>query len=84
MKAEIKYIINVRWSTLQSYHSSVRGVFVGYGLYSRGWIPGRDKTFLFSITSRPVLGPTQPPIQCVPGALSRGGKKPLQIKIIFI
>jgi len=24
--------------------------------------------------SRPVLGPTQPPLQCVPGDLSLGGK----------
>jgi hypothetical protein len=31
--------------------------------------------FLFSTTSRPVLGPTQPPIQCVPGALSPGVKR---------
>jgi hypothetical protein len=29
------------------------------GLDSRGWIPGRGKMFLFSTTSRPVLGPTQ-------------------------
>jgi hypothetical protein len=28
--------------------------------------------FLFSITPRPALGPTQLPIQCILGALSRG------------
>jgi len=28
------------------------------------------RIFLFTTTSRPVLGPTQPPIQWVPGALS--------------
>jgi hypothetical protein len=32
--------------------------------------PGRVKNFLFSTSSRPVLQPTQPPIQCVPWALS--------------
>jgi hypothetical protein len=30
------------------------------------------KNFLFSTASRSVLGPTQPPIQWVPGALSPG------------
>jgi hypothetical protein len=33
--------------------------------------PGRVKNFLFSMSSRPALGSTQPPIQWVPGALSR-------------
>jgi hypothetical protein len=31
--------------------------------------------FLFTIASRTALGPTQPPIQCVPGALSLGVKR---------
>jgi hypothetical protein len=34
--------------------------------------PGRSKIFLFSTSSRLVLGPTHPPIQWVPGALSPG------------
>jgi hypothetical protein len=44
----------------------------------RGWSlsPGRVKNFLFSTSSRPVLGPTQPPIPRVPGALSPGVKRP--------
>jgi hypothetical protein len=33
--------------------------------------------FLFTTASRPVLGPTQPPIQSVPGALSLGIKLPV-------
>jgi hypothetical protein len=33
-------------------------------------------SFLFIIASRPALGPTQPPIQWVPGALSLGVKRP--------
>jgi hypothetical protein len=32
--------------------------------------------FLFTTTSRTTLGPTQPPIQCVPGALSLVIKRP--------
>jgi hypothetical protein len=31
--------------------------------------------FLFTTASRTALGPTQPPIQCVPGALSPGVKR---------
>jgi hypothetical protein len=46
------------------------GIATGYGLDCRGSIPGRGNIFLSSITSRPALGPTQPPIQSVPGALS--------------
>jgi hypothetical protein len=37
----------------------------------RGSITVRGKTFSFSITSRLILGPTQPPIQWIPGAISR-------------
>jgi hypothetical protein len=31
---------------------------------------------IFAIASRPALGPTQPPIQWVPGALLPGAKRP--------
>jgi hypothetical protein len=36
---------------------------------------GRDKIFLLSASSRPVLGPTQPPVQWVPGSLTSGLKR---------
>jgi hypothetical protein len=68
----MKWKINMRCSTLHSYHSCVRGVSTDYWLDSRGWITGKGKMFLLSTTSRPVLGPTQAPIQWVPGAGSRG------------
>jgi hypothetical protein len=37
------------------------------------------KNFLFSTSSRPVLEPTQPPFQWVPGALSPGLKRPWRV-----
>jgi hypothetical protein len=58
----------------RSRDSSV-GIATGYGLDDQGSgspSPGRVKNFLFSISSRPALGSTQPPIKWVPGALSRG------------
>jgi hypothetical protein len=39
---------------------------------------GGVKNVRFSISPRPVLGPTQPPIQWLPGALSQGVKQPGQ------
>jgi hypothetical protein len=44
-------------------------VATGYGLDGWGSNPGRGKIFLFFTRSRPTLGPTQPPIRLVPGAL---------------
>jgi len=35
-------------------------------------------SFLFTTASGPVLGPTQPPIQCVLGALSLEAKGPVR------
>jgi hypothetical protein len=50
-------------------------IATGYGLDDEGGgtsSPGRVKIFHFSISSRPALGSTQPPIKWVPRALSRG------------
>jgi hypothetical protein len=38
--------------------------------------PGRGEIFLFPVSSRPVLGPTQPPILWVTGAFSPQVKRP--------
>jgi hypothetical protein len=62
----------MRWSTLGSYYCCVRGVWTGIGVDSWGWIPGRDKMFSFSTKSRPVLGPSQPPIQYL--GIFQGGR----------
>jgi hypothetical protein len=37
---------------------------------------GGGKNFDFHVSSRPALGPTQPPIEWVSGALSPGTKQP--------
>jgi hypothetical protein len=49
---------------MKSCHSNVMSGAKGLGI------------FLFTTASRPVLGPTQPPIQLVRGALSLGVKRP--------
>jgi hypothetical protein len=60
------------------YDSSV-GIALGYGLDDRGTrvrFPALAGIFLFTTASRTALGPTQPPIQCVIGALSLEVKWP--------
>jgi hypothetical protein len=57
------------------------GITLGYGMDDRGSrlrFPGGGGlgVFLFTAASRTVLGPTQPPIQWVSGALSFGVKRP--------
>jgi hypothetical protein len=56
----------------RSRDSSV-GIATGYGLDDS---PDRVKNFLFSKSSRPATGYTQPPIRWVPGALSTVIKRP--------
>jgi hypothetical protein len=51
------------------------GIATGYGLDGPGSIPGAARFFLFFTASRPALGPAEPPIQCIPGALSLGVKQ---------
>jgi hypothetical protein len=54
------------------------GIATGYGLDAEKseFDSCRDKIFLLFTSSRPVLEPTQPPIQRVSGALSAGAKRP--------
>jgi hypothetical protein len=65
-------LFRVDYGLLWSRGSS--GSFVSdYGLDDRGSIPWQgQRIFLLASASRPALGPTQPPIQWVPGVLSPG------------
>jgi hypothetical protein len=69
--------------TLEPLYHTTRGYVPEYcnsvtGKVQSAWrrssSPVRVKNFLFSTSSRPALGPTQPPIQWVPWALSPGVK----------
>jgi hypothetical protein len=54
-------------------------VALGYCLDDRGSrvrFPAGAGIFLFTTASRTALGPTQPPVQWLPGALSLGVKRP--------
>jgi hypothetical protein len=64
---------------MKSRDSSV-GIALDYGLDGRGsrvrFPAGAGNFSLKTTASRPALGPTQPPIQWVPGAVSLGVKRP--------
>jgi hypothetical protein len=54
-------------------HDNSVGIALSYGLEdrdSRVRFPAGAGNFLFTTASRTALGPTQPPINWVPGALS--------------
>jgi hypothetical protein len=62
---------------VSSRDSSV-GIATGYGLDDRRAgvpVPGGSKYFHFSISSRPALGSTQPPIKWVRGGPFQGVKR---------
>jgi hypothetical protein len=52
------------------------GIATRYGLNGEVRLPAGARGYLCSPTSRPALGPTQPPMSWVPRALSPGIKQP--------
>jgi hypothetical protein len=69
---------NTEWCAYLFFIGAETSVSIAKSYELDGWgsIPGRGKISLFSIKSRPALGPIQPPIQWVQGALSPGIKRP--------
>jgi hypothetical protein len=58
---------------------SAVGIVTGYGLDDQGVgvrVPVESSIFCSPRRPEPVLGPTQPPIQWIPGVLSPGVKWP--------
>jgi hypothetical protein len=58
---------------------SAVSIVAGYGLDDQGVrvrVPVGARIFHFSMSPRPALGSTRPPIQWVTGALSLGVKRP--------
>jgi hypothetical protein len=80
----IYVIYSDTWMVLPNYtdrsggsQDSIVGIAIGYGLNGRGvGVRVPVVSIILSTSSRPALGPTQSPIQWVPGALSPGVKRP--------
>jgi hypothetical protein len=67
------YVINLQ--TTRIMQDILVRIRTGYGKDRRVAIRGRDET-LYATAFRPAVGPTQPPIHCVPGALPLEEKRP--------
>jgi hypothetical protein len=71
--------LNIKWGNCLKWRSrdSVVGIAIGYELDDlRVGVRVSVESRIFSTSSRPALGSTQPPIQWVPGTLSPRVKQP--------
>jgi hypothetical protein len=68
---DLKYYLD----RCRSWDSSAVQRWVGAG-WSGVWVSARTGNFSLHTMSKPVLEPTKPPIQWVPGAFSLGVKRP--------
>jgi hypothetical protein len=69
-------VVNELYYCTSPEEENLNRVAMGYGLDGQGSIPGRAGIFVSFTASRPALGLTQPPIQCVLGVLSPEVKRP--------
>jgi hypothetical protein len=79
LAAPVYLKVRVRCASIlfHEYNIQLSGISLGYGLDVRGFESWQGLgIFLFTTASRPAVGPTQPPIQWVPGAPSPGVKRP--------
>jgi hypothetical protein len=77
-KGPTNFEVNWPWKIYYPFSIYVgAGIATAYGLDDRGVeVRVMVGSRIFSTSSKPALGPTKPPIQCLPGALSPGVKQP--------
>jgi hypothetical protein len=63
-------------TTTTTTNTELSGIVLGYGQDDRWFDSRQGLEIFFTIASREALGPTQPPIQRLPGTLSLGVKQP--------
>jgi hypothetical protein len=66
---------NKFWEELMAYLPFTTHWLRDGHLRGQSWIPGRENIFLLSMSSRLILGPTQPPIRWVTGVIFPGVKQ---------
>jgi hypothetical protein len=72
-----KWLFGVKWKLLDKLFGEVKDYVSVGNIIQHNYRQGQWwEFFLFAAASRPALGPTQPPIRRVPGALTPAVKRP--------